>query len=72
MPTAHARRELDAHELRMVAARSATDPRSVRKVWSGQPMRSSVRQRIQHAIRALTRCGQLPDPKRNGSERGTP
>ena len=53
-------RELDAHELRMIAARAYADPRSVEKVLRGQPLRSSVALRIQDAIKDLRRRGKLP------------
>lgn len=52
-------RELDAHELRLVAATAACDPRSVEKHLRGEPLRSSVAHRIRSAIKTLTRRGDL-------------
>jgi hypothetical protein len=50
----------DAHQVRLIATLSCADPRSVRRVLRGDPIRSSVAQRIETAIRGLRRRGKLP------------
>jgi hypothetical protein len=63
-------RVMDAHRLRMVAVAASCDPRSVEKVLRGEPIRSSVAERITWAIGDLRRRGKLPGDAHHGAERG--
>jgi hypothetical protein len=50
----------DAHQVRLIAGLSCSDPRSVVRVLRGEPIRSSVAQRVEAAVRDLRRRGKLP------------
>ena len=49
-----------AHQVRLIAGLACADPRSVVRVLSGKPIRLSVAQRIEAAVRDLERRGKLP------------
>jgi hypothetical protein len=61
MPQAtETQRTYDAHQVRLIAAFSCSDPRSVVRVLRGEPIRSSVAERVTTAVRDLQRRGKLP------------
>ena len=63
-------RAYDAHRLRMIAVAASCDPRSVVRVLRGEPIRSSVGERIAWAIGDLRWRGKLPADAIHDSERG--
>ncbi|MBN2196784.1 MAG: hypothetical protein JW751_28520 [Polyangiaceae bacterium] len=48
-----------SHLLRTIAVAAECDPRSVRRVLTGQPVRALVRMRIERAIHALGLEGEV-------------
>jgi hypothetical protein len=44
---------LSPHEERVIAAAAAVDPRTVRRYFSGKPVRSTCRAHIEGALRSL-------------------
>jgi len=60
MQATETQRTYDAHQVRLIAGMACADPRSVVRVLRGEPIRSSVSQRVEAAVRELQRRGKLP------------
>ena len=60
-----------AHILRRVAVLADVDPRSAGRYFRGEPLRESVRERVQRAVANLRSRGKLPGDATDGRDRST-
>ncbi len=50
-------RRLSRHQELEVAVKASADPRTVRKVVAGEPVRGVARERVERALREMGLCG---------------